>query len=59
MILVMLIKKMLMKWLKKVKDSMQLLVKAGNIDDYQEAVDKVNNKVGQLDQSKYNKGILG
>ena len=41
--------------IEKVKDSMQLLVKAGNIDDYQEAVDKVNNKVGQLDQSKYTK----
>lgn len=32
--------------IEKVKDSMQLLVKAGNIDDYQEAVDKVNSKVG-------------
>ena len=37
---------------------MQLLVKAGNIDDYQEAVDKLNNKVGQLDQSKYTKESL-
>ena len=41
--------------IEKVKDAMELLVKAGNIDDYQEAVDKVSDKVGQLDQSKYTK----
>ena len=41
--------------IEKVKDAMELLVKAGNIDDYQDAVDKVSDKVGQLDQSKYTK----
>ena len=41
--------------IEKVKDAMELLVKAGNIDDYQDAIDKVSDKVGQLDQSKYTK----
>ncbi len=41
--------------IEKVKTAMELLVKAGNIEDYQEAVDKVNDKVGKLDQSKYTK----
>lgn len=41
--------------IEKVKVAMELLVKAGNIEDYQEAVDKVNDKVGKLDQSKYTK----
>ena len=41
--------------IKKVKTAMELLVKAGNIEDYQEALDKVNDKVDKLDQSKYTK----
>lgn len=41
--------------IEKVKTAMELLVKAGNIEDYQEAVDKVNDKVDKLDQSKYTK----
>lgn len=41
--------------IEKVNTAMELLVKAGNIEDYQEAVDKVNDKVDKLDQSKYTK----
>ena len=39
----------------KVKEGMKLLVKAGNVNDYLDTVNKINVEIGKLDQSKYTK----
>lgn len=39
----------------RVKAGMKLLVKTGNVDDYLDEVDKINDQVSKLDQSKYTK----